>query len=49
MASIIESIIRMVLWPALVAVIVVVASCFPTQQAVNLRIRQALAHAPKHY
>jgi len=42
------SIVRMVLWPALVVVIVVVASCFSTQHAVNLHIRQALAYAPKH-
>lgn len=47
-ASISASIARMVLWPALVVVIVVVASCFPTQQTANLRIRQALAYAPKH-
>jgi len=48
MASIMASIACMVLWPALAVVIVVVASCFPSQQAANLRIRQALAYAPKH-
>ena len=48
LASITASIARMVFWPALVVVIVVVASCFPTQRATNLSIRQAPAYAPKH-
>ena len=38
---------HMVFWPALVVVIVVVASCFPVQQATNLRMRPVLAYNPK--